>query len=66
MYKVNLWQFERGKPLLGGLSVADTEDSTSELQADNQSASAALRGDFKLGISLVGSDQVWDIPNALS
>ena len=37
MYEVNLWlwQFGRGKPLFGGLSVADTEDCLTELQTDS-------------------------------
>ena len=37
MYEVNLWiwQFGTGKPLLGGLSVADTEDRRTELQTDS-------------------------------
>ena len=36
VYEVNLWlwQFGRGKPRLGGLSVADTEDSQTELLKD--------------------------------
>ena len=36
MYKLNLWlwQFGRGKPRLGGLSVAATEDSRTELLKD--------------------------------
>ena len=37
VYKVNLWlwQFGRGKPRLGGLWVADTEDHQTELQTDS-------------------------------
>ena len=37
MYEVNLWllQFGRGKPRLGGHSVADTEDRRTQLQTDS-------------------------------
>ena len=37
VYEVNwwLWLLERGKPRLGGLSVADTEDRWTQLQTDS-------------------------------
>ena len=45
VYEVNLWlwQFGRGKPLFGGLSVADTEDRRTELQTDSLSRAVETR-----------------------
>ena len=45
VYEVNLWlwQFGRGKPRLGGLSVADTEDRRTELQTDSHRRAVETR-----------------------
>ena len=38
-----LWQFGRGKPRLGGLSVADTEDRRTQLQTDSHRRAVETR-----------------------
>ena len=45
MHEVNLWlwQFGRGKPRLGGLSVADTEDRRTQLQTDSHRRAVETR-----------------------
>ena len=45
VYEVNLWlwQFGRGKPRLGGLSVADTEDRRTELLKDGHRRAVETR-----------------------
>ena len=62
----SLLRFWRGKPYLGGLSVADTEDHLESVQTrirkSQALASTNAEPQNKQWISLTCSNQIWNIP----